>query len=59
MKTKKKQRQKSLKVHLKLDTHMFVRKSWSIVWICLKDVYVLLGEIQKTCFLAKTTLILL
>ena len=25
MKTKKKQRKKSLKVHLKLNTHMFVR----------------------------------
>ena len=26
--------------------------------ICLKGVYVLLGEIQKTCFSAKTTVIL-
>ena len=25
-----------------------------MVWIRWKDVYVLLGEIQKTCFLAKT-----
>ena len=30
-----------------------------MVWIWLKDIYVLLGKIQKTCFLAKTTVILL
>ena len=24
-----------------------------MVWICLKDVYVLLGEIQKTCFFSE------
>ena len=29
-----------------------------MVWIWLKDVYVLLGEIQETCFLAKTAVIL-
>ena len=33
------------------------KKSWSVVWICWKDVYVLLGEIRKTIFLAKTTVI--
>ena len=39
---------------------MFViKKTWSMAWICWKDVYVLLSEIQKTCFLAKTTVILL
>ena len=30
-----------------------------MVWVCWKDVYALLGEIQKTCLLAKTTVILL
>ena len=49
MKTKKKQRLKSLKVHLKLKYSHVLNKSWSMVWICLIDVYVLLGEIQKTC----------
>ena len=34
---------------------MFVTSRGVLVWICLKDVYVLLGEIQKTCFPAKTT----
>ena len=29
-----------------------------MVWICLKDVfYLLLGEIQKTCSSAKTTIL--
>ena len=29
------------------------KKSWSVVWICGKDVYVLRGEIQKTCFFSE------
>ena len=53
METKQKQSQKSLKVHLMLKYSHDYKKSWSMVWIRRKDVYVLLGEIQKTLFFSE------
>ena len=53
METKPKQSQKSLKVHLMLKYSHVYKKSWSMVWIRRKDVYVLLGEIQKTLFFSE------
>ena len=50
METKQKQSQKSLKVHVMLKYSHVYKKSWSMVWIRRKHVYVLLGEIQKTLF---------
>ena len=49
MKTKKKQRKKSLKVRLKWK-YSHVRKSWSTVWICLKGVYVCSAKSRKLVF---------
>ena len=53
METKQKQSQKSLKVHVMLKYSHVYKKSWSMVWIRRKDVYVLLGEIQKTLFFSE------
>ena len=47
MKLSRNKGKRVLKVHLKLK-YSHVRKKK--VWIHGKDVYVLLGEIQKTCF---------
>ena len=49
------------KVHLKLikNTHTFVKSRGVWVGLDWKDVYALLGEIQKTVILRKTTVILL
>ena len=53
METKQKQSQKSLKVHVMLKYSHVYKKSWSMVWIRRKDVYVLLGVIQKTLFFSE------
>ena len=53
METKQKQSQKSLKVHVMLKYSHVYKKSWSMVWIRRKDVYVLPGEIQKTLFFSE------
>ena len=50
MKTKKKQRKKSLKVRLKWKYSHVRKKSWSTVWICLKDVYVCSAKSRKLVF---------
>ena len=50
-----------LKFHLKLikNTHTFVKSRGVWVGLDWKDVYALLGEIQKTVILGKATVILL
>ena len=50
MKTKKKQRKKSLKVRLKWKYSHVRKKSWSTVWIWLKDVYVCSAKSRKLVF---------